>query len=133
MALRRVVFALTIQIKGARLRAKGSPKKERARKKLILNPGFQPLKYQKKKDMATPGNLTSGLPVSGLMILGLQLQDGRAREITLLGGTLFESCLPSDTRGPRSGLHSMDWIEINNQNISATCMVLWRYNGILPL
>ena len=32
-----------------------------------------------------PGNLMTGLPVSLLMILGLQLLDGTARELTLLG------------------------------------------------
>ena len=90
MALRRVVVALTIQIKAQariipRTKARESPKTERARKKLILNPDFQPLKHLKKKDIATPRNLMIGLPVSGFMILGLQLQDGKAREIILLG------------------------------------------------
>ena len=32
-----------------------------------------------------PGNLMTGLPVSGLMTLGLQLLDGLARKLTLLG------------------------------------------------
>ena len=32
-----------------------------------------------------PGSLMTGLPVSGLMILGLQLLDGTARELTPLG------------------------------------------------
>ena len=41
----------------------------KGRKKLILNPDFQPLKHLKKKDVAMPGNLMTGLPVSGLMIL----------------------------------------------------------------
>ena len=45
----------------------------------------QLLKHLKKKDIAIPGNLMTGHPVSGLMILGLQLQDGMAREIILLG------------------------------------------------
>ena len=61
------------------------PKKEKARKKLILNQDLQSLKHLKKKDIAMPGNLMAGLPVSGLMILGLKLQDGKARESTLLG------------------------------------------------
>ena len=46
-------------------KAKESTKKGKARKKLILNPDFQPLKHLKKKDVAMPGNLITGLPVSG--------------------------------------------------------------------
>ena len=33
----------------------------KARKRLILNPDFQPLKHLKKKDIAMPGNLMAGL------------------------------------------------------------------------
>ena len=58
-----------------------SPTQKKARKKLILNTDFQPLKHLKKKDIPTPGNLMTGLPVSGLTSLGLQLQDGTMREI----------------------------------------------------
>ena len=90
MAFRRVVFALTRQIKAqARIihgtKAKESSKKEKARKWLILNLDFQLLQHLKQKDTAMPGNLMTGLPVSGLMILGLQLLDGPARKLTLLG------------------------------------------------
>ena len=90
MALRRVVFAFTIHFKAqARIiptsKARESLKKERARKKLIVNQDCQPLKHLKMKEKITPGNLMTGLPVSGLMILGLQLQDGIAREIILVG------------------------------------------------
>ena len=50
------------------------------------------------------------------------------------GGTLFESCLPSDTRGSGSGLHTIDWIEIShNRQISETFLVLWYNDRILPL
>ena len=85
MALRGAVFTFTIQIRAQariipRTKVRENPKKEIARKKLILNPYFQPLKHLKKKDFAMPANLMTGLPVSGLMILGLQLQDGKARE-----------------------------------------------------
>ena len=41
------------------------PKRER-RKELILNPDFQPLKHPLKKNMATLGNRTTGLPAIGL-------------------------------------------------------------------
>ena len=90
MAFRRVVFTLTSQIKAqariiSRTKAKESTKKEKLRKKLILNPDFEPLKHLKKKEGATLGNLMTGLPASGLMILGLQLLDGIARMLTLLG------------------------------------------------
>ena len=52
-------FRLTSQIKGAgkdfsRTKAKESTQKEKARKKLILNRDFQPLKHLKKKDIAMP-------------------------------------------------------------------------------
>ena len=60
-------------------KGKQSSKKEKARKKLIRNPDFQPLKHLKKK------NLMTCLPVSGLLILGLQLPGGIARKLTLLG------------------------------------------------
>ena len=78
MAFRRVVFTLTSKIKSAvkdyhQNKSKG---KEKARKKLTLNPDFQPLKHLKKTDIAMPGNLMIGLPVSGLIILGMKLQDG---------------------------------------------------------
>ena len=90
MAFRRVVFALTSQIKAQarivpRTKARESSKKEKVRKKLILNPDIQPLKHLKKKDIVMTENLMTGLPVSGLMILGLQLLDGIARKLTLLG------------------------------------------------
>ena len=90
MALRRVVFALTSHIKAQariipRTKARESTNKEQARKKLILNPDFQPLMHLKKNGVAMPGSLMTGLPVRGLMILGLQLLDGTARELTPLG------------------------------------------------
>ena len=49
------------------------------------------------------------------------------------GGTLFESCLPSDTRGSGSGLHTINWIEISNRKISLKFLVLWYNDRILPL
>ena len=90
IAIKRVVFVLSSHIKVQariipRTKARESSKKEKAKKKLILDLYFQPLKHLKKKDIAIPGNLMTGHPVSGLMILGLQLQDGMARKLTLLG------------------------------------------------
>ena len=52
---------------------------------LSLNPDFQLLRHVEKEDIATPGNLVTGHPVSGLRILGLQLLDGMSRKVTLLG------------------------------------------------
>ena len=46
----------------------------------------------------------------------LQLLDGISSRC-LDGGTLFESCPPSDTRGSGSGLHTIDWIETSNRKI----------------
>ena len=40
--------------------------------------------HLKNKDVAMPGNLMTGLPVIGPIILGLQLPNGRARKLTLL-------------------------------------------------
>ena len=88
MALRRVVFALTIQTK--------------------LQEGITP--------RTKAGH-------SWESDFGLQWMAWHERSHCLDGGTLFKSCLPSDTRGSGSGLHTIDWIEINNQKISATCMV----------
>ena len=64
MAFRRVVFALTRQIKAQariipRTKARERTENEKARKELILNPDFQPLKHAVKKDMAMPGNRTT--------------------------------------------------------------------------
>ena len=88
MALRRVVFALASQIKAQariipRTKARERTKKEKARKELILNPDFQPLKHPIKKDIR-PGNRTIGLPVIGLTSPGLQLL-GFARKLILHG------------------------------------------------
>ena len=49
------------------------------------------------------------------------------------GGTLFESCVPSDTRGSGSGLHTIDWTEISNGKILETFLVLWNNNRNFPL
>ena len=60
-------------------KGKGKNQKKKARKELILNPDFQPLKHPVKKDMAMPGNRTTGLPATGLTSSGLQLLGGIAR------------------------------------------------------
>ena len=88
VVFRRVVIALTSQIKAqARIipRTEAEDKKEKARKELILNPDFQPLKHPMNKDMAMPGNRTTGLPAIGLTSPGLQLLGGFARKLTLHG------------------------------------------------
>ena len=90
MALRRAVFALAIQIRAQariipRTKVRESPKKGKSKEEAHPQSGLSPLKHLKKKDIAMPGNLMTGLPVSRLMILGLQLQDSIAREIILLG------------------------------------------------
>ena len=48
-------------------------------KAFILNRDSQPLKHPVKKDVAMPGNRTTGLPAIGLTIPGLQLLGGLAR------------------------------------------------------
>ena len=82
MAFRRVVFALTSQIKA---KAKERTKKEKAREVLVLNPDFQPLKHPMKKDMAMPGYRTTRLPAIVLTSPGLQLLGGFARKLALHG------------------------------------------------
>ena len=69
MAIRSVCFRPYRPDKGTGkdcIQNKGQRKvpKEKARKKLILNPGFQHLKRLKKKDIAMFGNLMTGLPVA---------------------------------------------------------------------
>ena len=88
MAFRKVVFALTSQIKAQaritpRTKAKERTKQEKARKALILNLDFQPLKHRMKKDMAMLGNRTTGLPAIGLTSPGLQLLGGLTRKLIL--------------------------------------------------
>ena len=76
MLFRKVVFALAsptqLQVRTfPKTKIEERIKKEKARKKLILNPYFQPLMELKKKDIAIHGNLMTGLSFSGLVILGL--------------------------------------------------------------
>ena len=86
MAFRWVVFALISQITAQpRTKAREMTRKEKAKKELILNPDFQPLKHPMKKDMAMSGNRTAGLPAIGLTSPGLQLLGGSARKLTLHG------------------------------------------------
>ena len=91
MAFRRVVFDLTRQIKAqARIipRTKAKGKFQKGKFKEVAHPqsGLSASAApETEKDIAMPGNLMTGLPVSGLMILGLQLLDGPARKLTLLG------------------------------------------------
>ena len=90
MAFSRVVFALTSQIKAQarmipRTTAKERTKKGKARKELILNLDCQPLKNPIRKNMAMPGNRTTGLPAVGLTNPGIQLRCGFARKLILHG------------------------------------------------
>ena len=90
MAFRREVFALTSQIKAQariipRTKVRERTKKEKARKELFFNPAFrQPLKHPM-KNVAMPGNRTTGLPAIGLTSPGLQLLGGFSRKPVLHG------------------------------------------------
>ena len=82
MALRKVAFAFTSQIKvqariTPRTRTQEGTTREKARMEcilnldfqpleFILNPDFQSLKHPKKKDMTMLGNRMTGLPAIGL-------------------------------------------------------------------
>ena len=84
------VFALTKQIKAQaritpRAKIKARTQKEKGKKELILNLDFQPLKHPMKKDMAMPGNRTTGLPAIGLTSPGLQLPGCFAPKLKLHG------------------------------------------------
>ena len=59
------------------------------------------LRNPMKKDMAMPGNRTTGLPAMGLTSPGLQLLGG-------FGGNPFEPCQPSNTRGSGLWPHTVD-------------------------
>ena len=69
---------------------KGSKRKRpslvvQRRQEPILNPDFQLQKLPMKKDMARSRNQTIGLPVTGLMIPGLQMLGGSAQRLFLHG------------------------------------------------
>ena len=91
MVFRRVVFALTNRTKVqartfTKTKAEERTKKEKARKERFFSiRTFQPLKHPTKKDMAAPGNQTTGLPAIGLTSPGLQLLGGFARKLILHG------------------------------------------------
>ena len=51
----------------------------------FLNPDSQPQKHPMKKGMSRPGNQTIGVPVTGLMIPGLQMLGGSAQKPVLYG------------------------------------------------
>ena len=135
----RVVFALTnwtkVQARTfTKTKAEERIKKEKAKKEPILNPNSQPPKHLMKKDMARPGNQTIGLPVTGLTTPGLQMLGGSAQGLILHGWWQpVESCQPSNTCCSGPWLHTVDWIKSGDQNIQEACMVLWHYDGILPL
>ena len=97
MASIRVVFARCQPDKGAgkilpRTKSWERTKKEKAR--MVPHPDSQPQKHPMRKDMARPGNQTIGLPVTGLMIPGLQMLGG---SVCMDGGNSIESCQPSNT------------------------------------
>ena len=84
-AFGKVVFVFTHQKKvqamiSNRTKAEAKTKKEMAKKVLIFNLDFRPLKHPVKKDIAVPGNQTIGIP-SQLTIHQLQLLHGMARDI----------------------------------------------------
>ena len=118
-----------------RTKAEERIKKEKAKKEPILNPDSQPQKHPTKKDKARPGNQTIGLPVIGLVIPGLKMLGGSVHKVLNCtdGGNPIESRQPSNTCCSGSCLHTVDWIKNGNRKIQEACMVLWHYDGILPL
>ena len=83
------------------------------RLKPILNPDFQPQK--------TPNEEVHGH--------AWESDDWSASHWT----DDIESCQPSNTRGSGHWLHMVDWIKSGNRKIQEACIVLWHYDGILPL
>ena len=66
MAFRRVVFRTYQPDKDAVKDYSQNKSKGKFQKRKGIEADFQPLKHLKKKDIAMPGNLMTGLPVSGL-------------------------------------------------------------------
>ena len=82
----RVVFARTSPTKVQAMtftiaKAEERVKKEKAKKELFLNRDSQPQIHPMKKDMAKPENQTIGLPVTGLMVPGLQMLGGSVQSL----------------------------------------------------
>ena len=100
--LERLFFVLTRQTRVQAMilnctKAEARIKKERARKVLILNLDFMPLKRPVKKNMAILGNQTIGIPAL-LKIPLIRLLHGMARDFLHGGISPFETCPSSDTR-----------------------------------
>ena len=101
---------------GFRPASKQRTTKRTARKALILNLDFQPLKHPMQKDMATHGNRTTSLPAIALTSPGLQLLgDLYEGSYCMDGGGLSEPCQPSNSCSSRSWLHTVDWIKSGNR------------------
>ena len=78
------------------------------------------------------GNLMIGPPVSGLMILGLELLDGMARELMLLVWRYNLAYHPTHVvldLGCTRSIGSRSVIDRFLQD----ALFLWHYNGSLPL
>ena len=84
------------------------------------------------KDMAVPGNQTithwtddSWTPDAGWFCT--------KSDTAWMVATPLNLCQPSNTRGSGSWLHTVDGMKSGNRKIPEACMVLWHYEGILPL
>ena len=140
MAIRKVVFALTTQTKAqakiiTRTKAKEKTKEEKARKELILNPEFSASETPNEKGYghaweSDDWSASHGTDDSWTSDTGWFCTKAHAAWMAV---PLFESCLPSDTRGSWPWLHTADWIESGNRKIEEACMVLWYCDGIWPL
>ena len=140
MALRRVDFAVTNQVKVragkdcVQNKGKGKYQKGNGKEEAHLQSGLSASEAPEKEGYSHAWKSDDWSSSQWLMIVGLQLLEGIARNSHCLdGGTLFESCLPSDTRGSGSGLHTIDWIEVSSRKITETFLVLWFYDRIWPL
>ena len=90
MASIKAVFDLANQTKVqartiTKTKAEETIKKEKAKKEPILSPDSQPQKHQMKRNMARPGNRTTGLPVIGRTIPGFQMLGDSAQGLMLHG------------------------------------------------
>ena len=140
MASARVVFAPTSPKKEQariipRTKARERAKKEKARKELFLNPDSQPQQHSMKKDLARPGKsddwsashwtydpwtpdagwLCTMAHTAWMVASPLNLASHPTHVVLDLGCT--------QSTGSRAAI----------ERIQEACVVLWYYDGILPL
>ena len=122
MAFRRVVFALTRQTKA---QARNIPRtkfpKDKGKEEAHLQSGITPSEtLEEGYNHAWESDDWSSSQWPDDSWTGAAGWYGARAHAACMA---VQSCVPSDTRGSGSGLHTIDWIEISNRQISARCIV----------